>query len=72
MEWLQSHSSEIYALFGGLTAVWGFLARIDKYYRAHLKEEFATKQDFKELRQDVREIRRALVGGDYGRRARRS
>lgn len=69
MEWIQAHTSELSALAGSLTAVWTFLRRMDKHYRNQLKETFATKQDFRELRADVRDLRRALIGLERPRRA---
>lgn len=68
MEWLQAHTAELSALAGSLTAVWTFLRRLDRSYRTQLKETFATKQDFRELRADVRDLRRALVGLERPRR----
>ena len=71
MEWLYAHASEIGTMLGGLAGVFAFLQRLDKTYRRQLRDEFATKQDFRELRQDVREIRRAVMGADYIRPVRK-
>lgn len=53
MEWILAHAEPVGALCGALLAAWAFFSKLDKSYRSHLKDEFATKQDFHRLEDKI-------------------
>ena len=45
MAWLVENATSIQVLLGAALAAWAFLAKVDKTYRQHLKEDLASKAD---------------------------
>ncbi len=61
MDWLIAHAEVVSALVGAATAAWAFLAKLDASYRSHLKDEFASKNDFERLEHKVDRVVIALL-----------
>jgi hypothetical protein len=56
MDWIIAHAGSVEVLCGAAMAAWAFLSKLDKSFKTHLKEEFATKADFMLLKHDVHRI----------------
>lgn len=67
MDWLVAHAQSVGVLCGAALAAWAFLSKIDASYKKHLKDEFATKQDFHRLEDKLDSVLMAAFKTARGR-----
>lgn len=60
MEWLSSNAGHIEIICGAAMAAWAFLAKLERSYRNHLREELVTKGEMSAVAQQVARVESKL------------
>lgn len=71
MEWLASNAGHLEIICGAALAAWAFLAKLERSYRNHLREELVTKGEMHAVAQQVARVEHKLDDLIFDRHHRR-